>query len=924
MSCVFSKPAIYENLCRNCIYKIKNRNIIPGFKMTLPIIEFYYKFQKDAVNRIAAPYSPEQDSLISWRSHILFTIIMTGWILGTIAIVASLGLFIRENAWGLALLDVFSFVLCVILIFSNRIRYEIRSSIALFIFFAIGNVVILSVGPLSGGSLWLFTFAVLVAALLGSKPALIAVFLNAFSLSVITWLISTGKIGQDFPFFKTPQAMFATGVNFIVLNAIAAVSVATLVKGLVGTHEKERILTKNLEIEQIHLTKAKKDLEIKIEEHKQAEEALRESENRYRLIAENVADVIWTMDMNLNFTYISPSIYQQRGYSVEEAIAHSLDQVVIPDSHEKMTNLFAEKVALIESGDEEGFKPVDFEVGQPCKDGSVIWTSNNARILPGPANQPAGILGITRDITKRKLAVQALQESEARLKKAQSVAKIGNWEYDISKGKVWGSEEAFDIYGIERTSPQLPLDRVEACIPDAQRVNKALIDLIQEKKKYDIEFEVRKEINGETILIHSIAELVLENDIPIKVLGVIQDITVQKQAERERESLKSQLQQAQKMESIGTLAGGIAHDFNNILFPIVGNTEMLLEDIPENSPLRDNLNAVFDGAMRAKDLVKQILTFSRQDSFEIKLMKMQPVIKEALKLIRSTIPTTIEIKQYISSECGAIKADPTQIHQVVMNLATNAYHAMEDTGGELKVNLKEIVLGEQDLLNPNMEPGTYASLTVADTGVGMDKDVRENIFDPYFTTKEIGKGTGMGLSVVHGIVHNAGGSIQVNSIPGQGTEFHIYLPVVKSFFEQQETQIKEPIQRGTEQILLVDDEEAIAFMEKQMLERLGYSVVSRTSSVEALEAFRANPDKFDLVITDMAMPNMSGDKLASELVTIRSDIPILLCTGFSERMPEERAKTLGIKGFLMKPIVLKDLSNKIREVLDNKESSGQE
>jgi PAS domain S-box-containing protein len=390
----------------------------------------------------------------------------------------------------------------------------------------------------------------------------------------------------------------------------------------------------------------------------------------------------------------------------------------------------------------------------------------------------------------------------------------------------------------------------------------------------------------------------------------------------EQRNMEERIRQSQKMESIGTLAGGIAHDFNNLLFPIVGCTEMLLEDIPEDSPLRNNLNAIFKGAMRAKELVSQILAFSRHESNEVKLMRMQPVIKEALQLIRSTIPTSIEITSSIDHDCGPIKADPTQIHQVVMNLATNAYHAMEDTGGELKVSLKEIKLGEQDVMRPDMEPGPYACLTVADTGTGIDEKIQGKIFDPYFTTKEQGKGTGMGLSVIHGIVQSADGSIQMNSVPGEGTEFHVYLPVMISSTEQQETQTKEQIQHGTESILLVDDEDVIAILEKEMLERLGYSVVSRTSSVEALEAFRANPDKFDMVITDLAMPNMTGDKLASELVKIRPDIPILLCTGFSQMIPEEKANTIGIQGILMKPIVMKDLSDKMREVLDNSEGSG--
>ena len=396
----------------------------------------------------------------------------------------------------------------------------------------------------------------------------------------------------------------------------------------------------------------------------------------------------------------------------------------------------------------------------------------------------------------------------------------------------------------------------------------------------------------------------------ISELTVFRDVT-------ELKKMESQLLQAQKMESIGTLAGGIAHDFNNILFPVIGHTEMLLEDVSEDSPFRNSLKEIYASALRAKDLVKQILTFSRQDTNELKLIKMLPIVKEALKLIRSTIPTTIEIKHDFNPDCGIIKADPTQIHQIVMNLATNAYHAMEETGGVMKVSLKEIELGEHELIAPDMIPGVYACLIVADTGKGMDKNLTDKIFDPFFTTKAIGKGTGMGLSVVHGIVTVMGGYIQVYSNPGKGTQFHVYLPVEKSLSEKQKTNsTTEEIQGGIEQILLVDDEEAILTMEKLMLERLGYQVISRTSSLEALEAFRADPDKFDLIITDMAMPNMRGDKLSAELIKIRPDIPVLLCTGFSEAMSEKKARSLGIKGFLMKPIVMKDLAQKIHEVLD--------
>ncbi len=529
----------------------------------------------------------------------------------------------------------------------------------------------------------------------------------------------------------------------------------------------------------------------------------------------------------------------------------------------------------------------------------------------------SGVVVSSHDITEQKQAEEARRVSEEKLNLIIDTSPIGICTVDLLGNFVTTNIAYEQMLGYSKEE-LLELSFFDVTHPDYRPKNKDLFQNMFSLETAGFSMEKKYIRKGGTIIdvaVHATGVVGTEGTVRFGT-AFVEDITERRLAEKALRKSEERLQQSQKMESIGTLAGGIAHDFNNILFPIVGHTEMLLEDVPEGSPLRNSINQVYSSALRARDLVKQILTFSRQDSHEIKLIKIQPIIKEALQLIRSTIPTSIEIKQYIKKDCGAIKADPTQIHQIVMNLATNAYHAMEDTGGELKIGLKEIELGEQDVINLEMEPGTHACLTVADTGVGMDKDLTERIFDPFFTTKEEGKGTGMGLSVVHGIVHNAGGSIHVYSEPGKGTEFHVYLPLKMRSSKQQETQTEKPIQRGTERILLVDDEVSIIFMEKQMLERLGYQVVPRTSSVEALEAFKTNPEKFDLVITDMAMPNMNGNQLASELIKIRPDIPILLCTGFSEKMPEEKAKALGIKGFLMKPIVRKDLSNTIREVLD--------
>jgi len=425
--------------------------------------------------------------------------------------------------------------------------------------------------------------------------------------------------------------------------------------------------------------------------------------------------------------------------------------------------------------------------------------------------------------------------------------------------------------------------------------------------------------DGRELFVEYRNSLIFDSEgLPIGVQGSGRDITDRIQAKKEKEKLEAQLQQAQKMETIGTLAGGIAHDFNNILFPIIGYAEMMQDDLPEDSPYKEDTNEILQGARRAGDLVNQILTFSRQVDPELKLLKVQFVIKEVLKLIRSSLPSTIEIRQHISNKCGLVMADPTHIHQIAMNLMTNAYQAMEDEGGKLEVTLKEIELGLDDLTDPSMTPGAYVCLKVADTGLGMEQSILDRIFDPYFTTKEQDKGTGLGLAVVHGIVKSYKGDIRVYSEPGEGSIFHVYLPVIETWAETEEIDTITPVQKGIERILLVDDEDPIVRMEKQMLERFGYHVTALTSSIEALEAFRTAPDTFDLVITDLTMPNMTGVQLAQKLLKIRSDIPIIICTGFSEKISEDKARSMGIRGYVMKPMVQSELANKIREVLDEK------
>jgi PAS domain S-box-containing protein len=402
------------------------------------------------------------------------------------------------------------------------------------------------------------------------------------------------------------------------------------------------------------------------------------------------------------------------------------------------------------------------------------------------------------------------------------------------------------------------------------------------------------------------------------IVTITRDISELKSAQEEREKLKTQLIQAQKMEAIGTLAGGIAHDFNNILGAIIGYAEMALYDTRKDTMEHYNIDQVLRAGHRAKDLVKQILAFSRKSEQDKTVISSTPIITEVLKLMRASLPTTIEIKQNIEPNPDPIFADPTQIHQVIMNLCTNSAHAMEESGGILQVSLSNFELTARGASQyPEINPGPYVKLSISDTGHGMDAATLSRIFDPYFTTKEQDKGTGMGLAVVHGIVKGHGGGIHVESTPGEGTCFDILFPIMGKQIISETEELK-TLPTGNEHILFIDDEDFLIDLGKNMLEKLGYRVEARTQPVEALEVFRAAPDKFDLVISDMTMPNMTGDILATELMKIRPDLPVIICTGYSERIDDQGAQELGIKGLMMKPFTIRSLSKTVRNALDGK------
>ncbi len=521
---------------------------------------------------------------------------------------------------------------------------------------------------------------------------------------------------------------------------------------------------------------------------------------------------------------------------------------------------------------------------------------------------------ILRYLTEKNEMEQRLFESEARFNVMLNQVDAPVILFAADKGRIVEfNEKAHENLGYTREEfESLSIHDIEAPRENEQ-VEERFQKLLETGDGSYEAIYTRK--NGETLHV-SVSSKVVPLHGRLHFLNMPRETPGSSRAVMEKPELEERLRQTQKMEAIGALAGGVAHDFNNILGIILGNVELAMLDIPAWSPVHFNFDEIRTACQRARDVVKQLLSFSRKTQHTRKPLKINTVIKESIKLLRASIPTIIDIHANIPKDCGAILADPTQIHQVLINLCTNAAHAMYEDGGVLDITLLDVEVREG--MSPryyDLEPNKYIKLTVSDTGRGIDPEIKERIFDPYFTTKEMDKGTGIGLSVVHGIIEDHDGSIFVESAPGKGAAFHMFFPVTDKEAEP-EGDIPVELLRGDERILLVDDEEAIVNLAQHMLERLGYRVDALTDPIEALELFRENSRNWDLVISDMTMPRMTGDKLLEEVLRIRPGMPIILCTGFSERISREEALEKGILGYIEKPFNLTVFSKAVRASLD--------
>lgn len=638
-----------------------------------------------------------------------------------------------------------------------------------------------------------------------------------------------------------------------------------------------------------------------ITERRQADITLRESEEKYRLLYSSMSECVVLHEINydeagqaLDYTIldVNPSFESITGLRKEVAVGEKASKLYGTGKPPYM-DIYA-RVAATGS-------PATFET-------YFVPREKHLRISAFFTSQ-GKFATVFEDITERKKSEKKLRKEKEKFRLLVETSPQGVALIDKDGTYKYINPQFTEIFGYTLADIPTGKDWFEKAYPDPDYRQQAVSTWVDDLSRFNAG-EIRPRIFKVTCKDGSKKEI---NFQPVSQATGEQFILYEDISEKSR--LETQLRQVQKMEAIGTFAGGIAHDFNNILSAIVGYTELVLGKTAKDSPQYDDLQEILHAGLRARDLVKQILTFSRQAEQKRQPVQVNLIVKEVLKFLRSSLPSSIEIRRNIDSDARVL-ADPTQIHQVLMNLCANAKHAMRQSGGVLKVSLVEVQLDAAfAATHSEAVAGSHVKLTVADNGEGMPAEVLEKIFDPFFTTKGKEEGTGLGLAVVHGIVKSCGGFITVYSQLGQGSTFNVYMPIIQAVAKPQ-VEIKGPLPTGTERVLFVDDEKLLVDIGRQMMERKGYRVTSRTSSIEALELFKAKPGDFDLVVTDMTMPNMSGLELAREIIRLQPDTPVILCTGFSETLNEAGARDAGIKAFLYKPVSLDALIRTAREVLD--------
>jgi PAS domain S-box-containing protein len=689
------------------------------------------------------------------------------------------------------------------------------------------------------------------------------------------------------------------------------------------------------------IEKANRQLRDEITERTKAEEALKESEERYRSVFENSLDAVLLTSPDGTTHAANPEACRIFGMTEEEIIRAGREGVVdVSDPRLE---------AALEERDRTGRFRAEFNLRR--KDGTVFPAEVSSAVYQDRSGPKTSI--IVRDVTERTRAEEALRESEANYRAFFQNAAMGTMQIGMDKRFLQVNDRFCQMTGYSREE-LLQMTPVDVTHPDDREAESDhwLAYTTGRNEVYNTEKRYVTK-NGRVIWAQATGALIRDADgKPLRTAGVIHDITDRKRAEEElqkirdglevrvqertrelgeayeklveetarKEAAEAQLRQAQKMEAVGTLAGGIAHDFNNMLAVILGNAELALDELNDGEGARGNIEEIIATSKRARALTRQILTFSKRTERERDPLRLKPLLEETYKMLRDIIPTTIRMELAVRTESDTILGDPVQVQQILINLATNAAYAMRTKGGLITFSLTDVTLTQEGQIpGAELPPGTYVKLSVQDTGTGMPEKVRSRVFEPFFTTKGPDKGTGMGLAVVYGIVKNHDGDITVESTPGEGSTFDVFLPLSEGKARRERRESKAP--GGNERMLLVDDDLGVLKMISQTLTGLGYKVTAAPGGKDAWDIFRGNPDGFDCIVTDQIMPDLTGMDLAEKVLQVRQHMPIVLLTGYSETVGQEQAKAAGIIEFVMKPAAKQELAKSIRRAIDKKKQS---